>query len=137
MSEWIPVSKPPEINGRYLVSMRYLTHDTVETASYSTDLHKVDKWDFPKHEAGWYNYDSEYGYYKIENVIVAYMPLPEPYKSSPTGAESEGDTQHEQTCNTCKHSDNGLVDAKSGRCEACYYDGRLKGNCLWEGGTQE
>ena len=89
MNEWIPVSKPPEINGRYLVSMRYLTHDTVETASYSTDLHKVDKWDFPKHEAGWYNYDSEYGYYKIENVIVAYMPLPEPYKASPTGAESE------------------------------------------------
>jgi hypothetical protein len=52
-------------------------------------LHEVDEYDFPKHEAGWYNYDSEYGYYKIENVIVAYMPLPEPYKASPTGAESE------------------------------------------------
>ena len=81
---WIPVSEPPKTSGRYLVSMCYVTHDVVETACYSTDLRKVDEYDFPKHEAGWYNYDSEYGYYKIENVIVAYMPLPEPYK-----AESE------------------------------------------------
>jgi hypothetical protein len=88
-SKWIPVNQPPKASGRYIVSMRHVTYDVVETASYSTDLHEVDEYDFPKHEAGWYNYDSEYGYYKIENVIVAYMPLPEPYKASPTGAESE------------------------------------------------
>ena len=83
-NKWIPVSQPPEKSGGYLVSMRCVTHDVVAIASYATDLHKVDEYDFPKHEAGWYNYDSEYGYYELDDV-VAWMPSPEPYKASPTG----------------------------------------------------
>ena len=53
----------------------------VDTATYSTDLFKVDKEDFfgNRGESGWYYLDKEYGYCKVLNVI-AWMPLPEPYK---------------------------------------------------------
>ena len=80
MSDWIPVNQPPKESGRYLVTIHYVTYDIVEIISYATDLHSVDEYDFPKHEAGWYDYSPEYGYYKIENNIVAWMPLPESYK---------------------------------------------------------
>ena len=52
---------------------------------YAPDLHRVDEYDFcdKKGEAGWYDYDSEWGHYSRDDVI-AWMPFPEPYK-----AESE------------------------------------------------
>lgn len=53
-----------------------------------------------------------------------------------TDWRNDKDTPYGKGCKTCRHSDNGMADIKSGRCNACYYDGRLKGNCLWEGGTQ-
>ena len=40
--------------------------------------------------------------------------------------------QSEKSCKDCKHGNNGMPDFKSGRCEACYYDERLGGNCLFE-----
>lgn len=40
--------------------------------------------------------------------------------------------QSEKSCKDCKHSNNGMPDFKSERCEACYYDERLGGNCLFE-----
>lgn len=83
-NKWIPVNQPPKASGRYLVTTRFLKHSQIEIADYATDLHKVDEYDFPKHEAGWYNYDSEYGHYAIDNVI-AWMSLPKPYKQARQG----------------------------------------------------
>ena len=73
-------SVPPKVGGKYLVTLHYITHDTVETAYYSKNLYKVDEYDFyDKRRPGWYNYDSEYGYYEQTDVI-AWRKLIEPYK---------------------------------------------------------
>ena len=50
-------------------------------ATYSTDLYTVDDYDSDgfKGVAGWYDIDGDDGYIKTEDV-VAWMPLPEPYK---------------------------------------------------------
>ena len=79
--KWIPVSEPPKKEGEYLVTLRYLTHNGVNTACYSKNLFKVNEYDFygKRHKAGWYNYDSEYGYYEETNV-VAWQALPKPYE---------------------------------------------------------
>ena len=37
-----------------------------------------------------------------------------------------------RSCKDCKHGINGMLNFKSERCEACYYDGRIGGNCLFE-----
>jgi len=80
--KWIPVSKPPKKDGKYLVTIHYIniTRDTIETVNYSKNLYKVNEYDFyDRKRAGWYNYDSEYGYYEVDSVI-AWMPLPKPYE---------------------------------------------------------
>lgn len=86
-NKWIPVSERlPEEKGTYLVTQKATFTDYVyiSVAGYALNLHDVDEYDFEgKKRAGWYEYDSEYGYYEIDNV-VAWMSLPEPYK-----AESE------------------------------------------------
>lgn len=42
--------------------------------SYAKDLSKVDKWDFPakdyKNVSGFFGYNSEYGYYEVDNVLA-------------------------------------------------------------------
>lgn len=90
-TEWIPVSEPPKKDGKYLVTLRFITHDEVATAKYSNNLHKVDALDFPENKAGWYNYDSEYGYYE-QDSIIAWMPLPTPYE--PQGSEVRDETDN-------------------------------------------
>ena len=82
--EWIPVSERLPEDGTYLVTVeRRVGEPRIDMKSFAKDLNKVDEFDFPKHKCGWYEYDSEYGYWEDEKVI-AWMPLPEPYK-----AESE------------------------------------------------
>ncbi len=73
--DWIPVSERlPEKRGDYLVTQKAVFTDYVyRNIAVFTD----------KKRPGWYKYDSEWGYYEIDGV-VAWMPLPEPYK-----AESE------------------------------------------------
>ena len=82
---WIPVSERlPEENGEYLVTVKptfknmknYIKH-----CDFALNLYKVDEYDFvdKKGVAGFYKYDSEYGYYEVTD-IVAWMPLPEPYE---------------------------------------------------------
>lgn len=44
----------------------------------------------------------------------------------------EQQKQSEKSCKNCKHGINGMLNFKSGRCEACYYDERIGGNCLFE-----
>lgn len=85
--KWIPVNKPPKEEGKYLVTMNYTTHDTIETAEYSKNLYKVNVYDFyNKKRAGWYKYDSEYGYYEVDSV-TAWKPLIEPYKADKENKE--------------------------------------------------
>lgn len=44
----------------------------------------------------------------------------------------EQQKQSEKSCKNCQHGINGMPNFKSGRCEACYYDERIGGNCLFE-----
>lgn len=85
MTRWIPISeRNPNKNGKYLVTVRGLMGEyvKVETIYYAEDLYKIDKFDFIDKQgvAGWYFFDSEWGYYEFDNV-VAWMPLPKPYKA--------------------------------------------------------
>jgi len=76
--EWIPCSERlPKEDARYLVQMSY---GIMRVLSWANILEKVDDFDFcnEKH-SGWYEYDSEWGYYESREVI-AWMPLPKPYK---------------------------------------------------------
>lgn len=77
---WIPVSERLPEDGIYLVTVERITDvPRIDMKSFAKDLNKVDEFDFPKHKCGWYDYDSEYGYWEDTNV-VAWMPLPQPYK---------------------------------------------------------
>lgn len=79
---WIPVSERlPEKDGKYLVTMRSFCGlpQRIEVLHFATDLHKIDKFDFQAHKCGFYGSDAEWGYYEVDDVI-AWMPLPEPYK---------------------------------------------------------
>ena len=78
--KWIPVSERLPEDGTYLVTVeRIVGNPRIDIKSFAKDLHKVDEFDFPKHKSGWYDYDSEYGYWEDVNVI-AWMPLPKPYE---------------------------------------------------------
>ena len=80
VSRWIPVSERLPEDGVYLVTVERTTGEQrIETKSFAKDLHRFDSYDFPEHKCGWYDYDSEYGYWEDTNVI-AWMPLPQPYK---------------------------------------------------------
>ena len=79
---WIPVSKAnPKKDGRYLVTT---DGNYVAIKSYAKNLRKIDKDDFDKAEPGWYDYDSDFGYYKYHKVI-AWMELPDVYKEVDNG----------------------------------------------------
>ena len=80
-SKWISVNeRMPEKNGEYLVTCKFLDYNHVYIKSYAHNLHKIDEFDFcDKFRSGWYDYDSEYGFYECSNVI-AWMSLPEPYQ---------------------------------------------------------
>ena len=86
-TRWIPVSERlPEERGVYLVTQKAIFpgHVFRRIVCYAPNLHDVNEYDFKgKERAGWYEYDSEWGYWELDDVI-AWMPLPEPYK-----AESE------------------------------------------------
>ena len=84
--QWIPCSERlPEENGDYLVTIKLNIYvsNICSVIGYANDLYKVDEYDFhdKKGVSGWFFYDSEYGFGEETNVI-AWMPLPEPYKES-------------------------------------------------------
>ena len=63
MDKWIPVNKKlPDKNGDYLVTTRGNYNDIIDIAYYNGIWHKANK-------------------------VIAWMPLPEPYK----GVENEAD----------------------------------------------
>jgi len=78
--DWTPVSDLPKESGDYPVTLK-ITEDCscVDKLNYSLDLYSVNKYDFAdKKRPGWYDYDSEWGYYEVNNV-VAWMPAPKLY----------------------------------------------------------
>ena len=78
---WIPVTErlPNERDGRLLVCLKLSTGELWQSiCRYASNLHDVDEYDFPNENIqGFYYYDNEYGYVKIENV-THWMPLPTP-----------------------------------------------------------
>jgi hypothetical protein len=81
MNRWISVKDSlPNENGLYLCFCKgYGNHHYYDVVTFANCLEKVDKYDFEgRNRCGWYNYDSEYGYY--EQDVTHWMPLPEPPK---------------------------------------------------------
>lgn len=77
---WTPVKeKLPDKDCRC-----WVTNDrgSVFSCDFATNLYKIDEYEFiDKKRPGFYNYDSEYGYFECYDII-AWMPYyePEPYK---------------------------------------------------------
>lgn len=80
---WISVSENPPKDGTYLVTKKIYGKSVIDIVSYARSLYIVDKFDFAdkKGKGGWYDYDSEYGYYEVTESIIAWQELPKPYLS--------------------------------------------------------
>lgn len=86
MSDWVSCKdRLPEFAGKYLTTEKCHIIDNpgmVCIRSFSSTLNKVDPDVFGrKRRSGWYDYDSEYGYYEVSDVF-AWQELPEPYKEN-------------------------------------------------------
>lgn len=77
--EWISVKdRLPNENGIYLVVKQWNLRRTVSTCDFTLNLHELDDWAFPDEKRpGWYNYDSDEGFYEVKNV-THWAKLPEP-----------------------------------------------------------
>lgn len=65
-------TEPPTKEGLYLIHTNIGVFDS---AKYSKDLRKVDKYAFEEHRAGWWKYSSEWGFYEVTDVICwTYIP---------------------------------------------------------------
>ena len=80
MNEWRPISEPPKVDGAYLCQELILDMKSMSVLNYSTDLYKIDDYDFYdcKGIGGFYSYGGDYGYH-VENNIQAWMELPPEY----------------------------------------------------------
>lgn len=77
---WIPVGEGKPKDGT--VCLITYSNGFVKIATFAEDLYEFDEYDFQNKRgvAGWYYLDDEWGmYFEVDNV-VAWMPLPEPYK---------------------------------------------------------
>ena len=72
--EWISVKdKLPNEDGDYLCCWG---NKYIRIYSFAKNLSKIDRYDFCGKKTGWYDLDSEWGYYEISSV-THWMPLPE------------------------------------------------------------
>lgn len=80
-NKWTPISKGlPKEDGTYLCQIEYGHNKLIRALDFSTNLYNVSEYDFyDKKIAGFYDFDSEWGYHEIYN-IVAWQPLPELYE---------------------------------------------------------
>lgn len=86
MDNWIPVTERlPKEDGEYLVTYSVYGTRLMRVLSYSNNLYKIDKYDFSRSDKkGFYNFDSEYGYSK-RNDVIAWQPLPSVWKGENNG----------------------------------------------------
>lgn len=76
MNKCIWYKNKPRKNGAYLVVTKSNFGTNISISNYAKNLYKIDNYDFYNVKgSGWYKYDSEYGYYEIDNVI-AWTELP-------------------------------------------------------------
>lgn len=78
MIDWHTINKrPTNTKARYLVAVKIGKHYVYDLAGWSNDLHSVDKYNFEMNSgAGFYRYDSEWGYVRTRNVVL-WSELPE------------------------------------------------------------
>lgn len=88
--KWTPVSERlPKKDGIYLVTVQSIfCEPRIYIKSFAKDLHKVNAFDFPKHKCGWYDYDSEFGFWE-DITVIAWSPLPKPYDPLKEGAKDD------------------------------------------------
>ena len=83
IGEWHPYPKEtPPTDGVYITTVHIpgKTKNSVRLCGWSQNLYSLDNYTFTKTDgSGFYNYDSEYGYYPELNVI-AWNYKPEPYE---------------------------------------------------------
>ena len=81
VQQWIPVEERLPKNGdRVLCSYYGVLEQITRIVNFSDCLEDVDKYEFfEAKRSGFYGYDSEYGYYEI-NDVTHWMPIPEPPK---------------------------------------------------------
>lgn len=76
--KWISTKdRLPDKNGQYICYIEgpYLRH--IKMCDFALNLEEIDDYDFAgKKHSGWYNYDGEYGYYEIDDVVY-WMSCPE------------------------------------------------------------
>lgn len=77
---WIKFSKqPPKENDKYLCAVRpsYYPLFYFSILAFTHNLYSVDNVKFKnkKRKSGWYAFDSDLGYYEVDNVEY-WMPLP-------------------------------------------------------------
>jgi hypothetical protein len=80
---WVPVTERlPKSDGKYLVTEQFSNAfpPEVNVLCFATDLNKVKRYVFEKGESGFYRYDDEWGYIKVNNV-TAWREKIEPYRS--------------------------------------------------------
>lgn len=80
--EMIPVAERlPREEKRYLCQVSFAKVDIFYVFGFSNNLYEVDKFDFSdkKNVKGFYDYDSEWGYTHMDDV-VAWCELPKPIK---------------------------------------------------------
>jgi hypothetical protein len=77
MTNWIKTSeRQPTVKDVYLVAYQFLDFIAYDTCRWAPNLHEVDEYDFPEdicNHSGFYEYDSEYGYY--ERKPLAWQPI--------------------------------------------------------------
>ena len=83
--QWIPCrERLPVEDGEslvlYNIRSRYKPY-VYDVMSFANDLYQIDEYDFSdkKGQKGWFYCDRDYGYCE-DNSVLAWMPLPEPYK---------------------------------------------------------
>ena len=81
---WIPVTERlPEEDGKYLTVYKSVLNPPIpwiRVCWFAKNLRKVDKYEFPKKKPGFYESDSEYGYFEVSG-ITHWMPLPQTPKT--------------------------------------------------------
>ena len=81
--EWIPINQEyPRDNTKVLITRDIYGVSMIDIGIFTFNLHEFAPYDFNDEEyrrEGFCEYDPEWGYWEISDVL-AWMPLPEPWK---------------------------------------------------------